>query len=283
MGEIIKSKNLSKTVLAKKLGVSRSSLYYQHKRPAIDVEVKTQIEAVLTSHPAYGHKRIAMELKLNRKRILRVMKKFGIKPYKRRVKKPWKKDDLGKPETGYTNLIKEIDPMDLKQNEVWVSDFTYLKYKDRFLYLATIMDLWDREIVGINLSRFHNKELILGAFEDALGKFNKPEILHSDQGSEYDSEKYLGLVEKLGIKVSMSAKSSPWQNGYQESFYSNFKLELGDINRFETVGELIEEIYRQVAYYNNKRMHSKLKMSPVQFRQKSLAKMKDTVSKELGT
>lgn len=283
MGNIIKSKNLSKTALAKKLGISRSSLYYLHKRPIIDAEVKTQIESVLTNHPAYGHKRIAMELRLNRKRILRVMKKFGIKPYRRRAKKPWKKDDLGKPEAGYANLIKEINPKDLKQNEVWVSDFTYLKYKDRFLYLATIMDLWDREIVGVNLSRFHNKELILGAFEDAINKFDKPEILHSDQGTEYDSEKYLNLVEKLGIKVSMSAKGSPWQNGYQESFYSNFKLELGDINRFETVGELIEEIYRQIAYYNNKRMHSKLKMSPVQFRQKLLAKMKDMVSKELGT
>ena len=283
MGNVIKRKNLSKTALAEKLGISRSSLYYRHKRPIIDAEVKTQIESVLTSHPAYGHKRIAIELKLNHKRILRVMKKFGIKPYKRRVRKPWKKDDLGKPETGYANLIKEINPKDLKQNEVRVSDFTYLKYKDRFLYLATIMDLWDREIVGVNISRFHNKELILGAFEDALDKTDKPEILHSDQGSEYDSEKYLGLVEKLGIKVSMSAKGSPWQNGYQESFYSNFKLELGQTNRFETVGELIEEVYKQISYYNNRRMHSKLKMSPVQFRQKSLAKMKDTLSKELGT
>ncbi|MCX6706164.1 MAG: IS3 family transposase [Candidatus Woesebacteria bacterium] len=283
MGNVIKRKSLSKTALAEKLGISRSSLYYQHKRPVIDAEVKTQIESVLTNHPAYGHKRIAMELKLNHKRILRVMKKFGIKPYKRRAKKPWKKDDLGKPETGYANLIKEINPQDLKQNAVWVSDFTYLKYKDRFLYLATIMDLWDREIIGVNISRFHNKELILGAFEDGISKFAKPEILHSDQGSEYDSEKYLGLVEKLGIKVSMSAKGSPWQNGYQESFYSNFKLELGQTDRFETVGELIEEVYKQISYYNNRRMHSKLKMSPVQFRQKLLAKMKDTVSKELGT
>ena len=278
MGEIIKSKNLSKTALAEKLGISRSSLYYRHKRPIIDAEVKTQIESVLTNHPAYGHKRIAMELRLNHKRILRVMKKFGIKPYKRRPKKPGRKDDLGKPEAEYTNLIKEIDPKNLEQNEVWVSDFTYLRYKDRFLYLATIMDLWNREIVGVNISRFHNKELILGAFEDAINKFDKPKILHSDQGTEYDSGKYLGIVEKMGIKISMSAKASPWQNGYQESFYSNFKLELGDTGRFEAVGELIEEIYGQMAYYNNQRMHSKLKMSPVQFRQKSLAKMKDTLS-----
>lgn len=278
---VTKGKNLTKSEIAKELGISRSSLYYQHKKPSEDLEVKTQIESVLTNHPAYGHKRIAIELRLNKKRILRVMKKFNIKPYKRRAKKPWKKDDLGKSETGYPNLTKEIDLKDLIQNQVWVSDFTYLKYKGRFLYLATIMDLWNREIVGVNISRFHSKELVLGAFEDALSKFDKPKILHSDQGTEYDSKTYLSLVEKLGIKISMSDKGSPWQNGHQESFYSNFKLELGQINRFETVGELIEEIYKQLAYYNNKRMHSKLKMSPVQFRlkQKSLTEMKDILSK----
>ena len=79
------AKPQTKTDLAKKLGVSRSSLYYKHKRPALDEEVKRQIEAVLVNHPAYGHKRIALELKLNKKRILRVMKKYGIKPYRRRV------------------------------------------------------------------------------------------------------------------------------------------------------------------------------------------------------
>lgn len=283
MKSINRQRNLTKADVAKELGISRSSLYYRHKKPIEDMEVKTQIESVLTDHPAYGHKRIAIELKLNRKRILRVMKKFNIKPYKRRTKKPWKKDDLGRPEAGYPNLIKEINPFDLKQGEVWVSDFTYIKYKDRFIYLTTIMDLFDREIVGVNISRFHNKELVLGAFEDAISKFGKPRILHSDQGTEYDSETYLGLVEKFGIEISMSAKGSPWQNGYQESFYSNFKLELGQINRFETVGELIEEIYKQMAYYNNQRMHSKLKMSPVQYRQKHQAETKESLSKKLGT
>lgn len=280
MKSVVKTKQLTKTEIAKNLGVSRSSLYYRHRKPVEDLDVKSQIESVLTQHPAYGHKRIAPELKLNKKRILRVMKKFGIKPYKRRAKKPNKPEDLGKPDTGYKNLIKGINPEELSQNEVWVSDFTYIKYKNRFLYLATVMDVWDREIVGINISRFHNKELVLGAFEKALNKFGKPKILHSDQGSEYDSKDYLKLVEALGIQVSMSAKGSPWQNGFQEAFYSNYKLELGDTNRFETVGELIEEIYKQMAYYNNQRMHTKLnKMSPVQYRKK----MKECVSKKLGT
>lgn len=109
-------KRLTKTELAKKIGVSRSSLYYRHKRPVIDEEVKTQIESVLTNHPAYGHKRIAMKLKLNKKRILRVMKKFAIKPYRRRVKKFRKKGDEGKPEVKYGNLVKDIMPV--KPNQI---------------------------------------------------------------------------------------------------------------------------------------------------------------------
>lgn len=85
---------INKTQLAKKLGVSRGMMYYHHIRPEIDEEIKSQIESVLASHSAYGHKRIAIELKLNKKRILRVMKKFNIKPYRRRAKKQIKKDDL---------------------------------------------------------------------------------------------------------------------------------------------------------------------------------------------
>lgn len=282
MKSMDKTSNLTKSEVAKELGISRSSLYYKHKKPVEDMDVKSQIESVLTNHPAYGHKRIAWELKLNHKRILRVMKKFNIKPYRRRGKKPFKKDDLGKSETGYPNLIYKINLVDIEIGQIWVSDFTYIKFKGRFIYLATIMDLKSREIVGINISRFHNKELVLGAFENAMSKFKRPNILHSDQGTEYDSENYLGLVEKLGIKVSMSAKGNPWQNGYQESFYSNFKLELGQVNRFETVGELIEEIYKQLAYYNNKRMHTKLKMSPVQYKQKIQAEMKEQLSKKRG-
>jgi len=277
-------KQLTKSEVCKELGISRSSLYYKHKKPVEDLEVKAQIEAVLTNNPAYGHKRIAWQLRLNHKRILRVMKKFNIKPYIRRAKKPFKKDDENKPDTEYKNLIKDVVLKDIDFGQIWVSDFTYIKYKQRFLYLATIMELKSREIIGVNISRFHNKELVLGAFEEAITKFKRPDILHSDQGTEYDSEKYLKLVEKLGIKISMSTKGSPWQNGYQESFYSNYKLELGQVTRFETVGELIAEIYRKLSYYNNSRMHTKLnRMSPREYKQKNQTEMKELLSKKRGT
>ena len=182
----VESKGLTKTELAKRLGVSRSSLYYEHKRPKIDEEIKRQIEAVMVENPAYGHKRIALELKLNKKRILRVMKKFGIKPYRRR-KKPRKKGDENKPEAKFKNLIKKFCP--IVPGLVWVSDFTYIRFKERFIYLATLIDLFTREVVGWNVTRFHNQELVLGALEHALSnpKRGIPVYLHSDQGSEYIS------------------------------------------------------------------------------------------------
>lgn len=256
---------LTKKELATELGVSVSSLYYKHKRPLIDLEVKNQIEAVLVEHPAYGHKRIALTLKLNKKRILRVMKKYGIKPYRRRAKKRIKKNDLNKPETIYTNLLFEEQAN--RPNKIWVSDFTYIKYKEKFIYLATVMDLFTREIVGINISRFHKKELVMGALQNALENYPVPEIIHSDQGSEYDSKAYTDLATGFGIKISMSNKGSPWENGYQESFYSHFKLEGGDLSRFEEIGELLEHLYTQIWYYNNARIHTSLKMTPKEKRE----------------
>ena len=141
--------SINKKALAIRLGISRSSLYYQPKRPAIDEEVKCQIESVLADHPAYGHKRLALALKMNRKRILRVMKKFAIKPYRRRAKKLVKKTDLGKPSAIYLNLLKEdrTKLLTRQPNSIWVTDFTFLRFHQRFIYLATIMDLATREIV----------------------------------------------------------------------------------------------------------------------------------------
>lgn len=96
----MKSPHENKTKLARKLGISRTMLYYEYKQPVIDEAVKAKILKVLNRHPAYGHKRIALDLNLNRKRVLRVRKKFGIKPYKRRVKKPRKIED-GRENTKY--------------------------------------------------------------------------------------------------------------------------------------------------------------------------------------
>jgi transposase InsO family protein len=264
---INKKQRENKTELAKKLGVSRSSLYYHAKRDEQDEEMKKQINIVLGIHPSYGHKRIAMEFGLNNKRIRRVMKKFGIKPYRRRARLPRKKEDEGKVETQWKNEIKGFCP--IRPNIVWVSDFTYLSFQGRFIYLATIMDLFTREIIGWNISVKHDTKLVLTALQHAIERTGVlPVYLHSDQGSEYDAKTYADFVLKNGIILSMSKKHSPWENAFQESFYSQFKVDLGFVSRFETVEELIEEIYQTIYYYNNQRFHTSLKMAPIAFKQK---------------
>lgn len=266
------SKNkLTKTDLAKSLGISRSSLYYRRKGPARDLIIKRKISAVLATYPSYGHRRIAIELRLNKKRIRRVMKKFNIKPYRRRPKRPVKQNDLGQSAVIYQNEIKGL-VID-KPNLVWASDFTYLSFKGKFLYLATIIDLFTREIVGWSVSWQHDAELILEALDMALFTTKKtPCYHHSDQGSEYRSIIYINRLKKNQIIISMSAKGHPWENGFQESFYSQFKLDLGDPNRFATSGELIEEIYLTIHKYNTKRIHTRLKSSPQTFRNQYLLK-----------
>lgn len=272
-------KRESKTQLAKKLGVSRSSLYYKAKRDSLDEEMKKQILIVLGINPSYGHKRIACEFGLNNKRIRRVMKKYGIKPYRRRAKNPRKKDDEGKETAKWKNEIINFCPV--KANIVWASDFTYIKFQGAFIYLATIIDIYTREIIGWNISVRHDAKLVLGAIIHAIQKTGKdPIYLHSDQGSEYDSKAYEDYVLGKGIIISMSHKSSPWENAFQESFYSQFKVDLGLIQRFETLEELIEEIYQTIYYYNNERIHGSLKMAPVIFKQKyenRLEKLRITV------
>lgn len=258
---------VNKSELARRLEVSRSMFYYTHKRPAVDEEIKRQIESVMLTHKAYGHKRIALDLKLNKKRILRVMKKFGIKPYRRRLKRFIKVKDLGKLIAKFKNEIERFCP--IAPNVVWVTDFTYIRHQNKFIYLAVIMDLFTREIVGINISRYHNSQLVLVAFIYALNKTGKtPKYIHSDQGSEYDSKEFVDFVLSKKIVISMSRKSSPWENGHQESFFSTLKLELGYLDRFNEIGELIENIYSTIYYYNNRRIHSKLKTTPVNFRRR---------------
>jgi len=273
------STKLTKKELATKLGVSVSSLYYQSKREDIDQEVKSQIESVLADNPAYGHKRIALALKLNKKRILRVMKKYNIRPYRRRRTKLIKRKDLDKPKTKYDNLIEKLVANNqegvTKPHLIWVADFTYLKWHNQFIYLATVMDVYSRVIIGFNITRFHNQELVLGALENALTYFPRPEYIHSDQGSEYESQLYTGFCGQLGIKISHSRKSSPWENSYQESFYSHFKVDLADLNRFTDLAELVENINMSIYYYNHKRIHTILKSTP-------MARLQ-SYYKELGT
>jgi putative transposase len=263
-----KGKKVNKTKLAKNLGVCRQSLYYKPKLPGKDLELKQQIEEVLAEHKAYGHKRIAIHLGVNRKRILRVMKLFNLSPA-RKPRIPVKIDDLKQEKSKNLNLFKDFNLN--SPSQIWASDFTYLPYfNNKFIYLATIIDCFTKEITGWSLSSKHNSTLIENALIDALSKRKKSEILHSDQGSEYKSDNFTKVLKSNKIKQSMSKKRSPWQNAMQKSFYGKFKLELGHPKCYETLGELAEAVSHQIYYYNNKRIHTAIKCPPVIFYQRCL-------------
>lgn len=141
----------------------------------------------------------------------------------------------------------------------------------RFIYLTIIKDLVTKEVIAFNLSDKHDTDLVLKTLKEALLKTDKPPLIfHSGRGSEYLSEKCTALLTRMVIQISVSDPGSPWQNGWSESFFSSFKTESGDFNRFESLGELVEYIYDYLNYYNNDRIQLKLKMSPVQFKQKVL-------------
>ncbi len=161
----------------------------------------------------------------------------------------------------YTNLIKGFVPV--KIHQLWCSDLSYIKFQGRFWYLATIEDIFSRQIVGAAVGKYHNSELVLTTVKQAISNTkHSPDIFHSDQGTEFMAKLCTDYLESLNTQISVSDKASPWQNGYQESFFGKFKDECGDLNRFETIGELIEAIYQQIYYYNNQRIHTALKMPP---------------------
>jgi putative transposase len=251
---------ITKTALAKELNISLASLYYKPRQFNKDWQLKILLEQSLSKYPSYGHKRLAILLKINKKRILRVMKLFGIKPYRRRGKK-YKKTKING--SVFDNLLLTNIPS--YPNHIWASDFTHFSFHGKTVYLATIIDILTREVVGFSVMTNHSVQLIINALLMAITNNQRPEIIHSDQGSEYKSETYTSLIKSLGINLSMSHVASPWENGYQESFYNQFKVDLGDPNRFEALGELIAEICQMIYIYNTIRIHSKLRMSPKQY------------------
>lgn len=251
----------SKRSLARQLGVSRSSLYYVPKRPAKDWALKVAMEQVLSEHPSYGYRRLALALCVNEKRARRVMRLFGIRPYRRRCKR-WRKP-MEKPEFVVPNLLLSIEPQ--CPHHIWVTDFTHIDWKSKRLFLATMMDLFTRTVTGFSVLTNHSVHLVIGALFSAVHKHPSPEILHSDRGSEYTGKDIRIIADCLGIRQSMSRAGCPWENGYQESFYSQFKVDLGDPNRFSSLGELVYEIYRLIHVYNTSRIHTALKMPPDTF------------------
>ena len=260
----------NRTVIAKSFRVARSTLYVKPKQPEKDKLLLQEVLSVLEDHPHYGHRRIALALQRNGKPILRIMKKYGLKPKKRKVRFRKRKDEKNLP-TGIPNRMKQLCP--IQPNAVWVGDFTFLIFYGTYIYLTTVIDLYTREVIGTSIGLHHSAELVIAALEDAKQKRKQlPQIFHSDQGSEYASRECRLWLLINRILPSHSYKAHPWENGHQESFFGRFKQELENIHRFNSLEELMEGIYRQIHYYNTKRIHSRLKMTPQNFYLKAMTR-----------
>lgn len=243
--------------------ISRSWIYYKKKQIIKDLRRKTQVNLVNILNPYYWHRRIALDLSISKTTALRIMNMFEIyaKTKKRKFVKSW---DRKLPHMWVENKKKQLEIK--KVNQVWSQDFTHLYYKWIEFYLATVIDEFNKEVIWYSIWLHHEKSLILEALNMAVRiRKTTPEYAHSDQWSEYRSYEYFEALSRYKISASMSKKSSPWENWAQESFYWKFKFELWNLNRFNTFAEAIEAVILQIHYYNNFRIHTKLKMSPVQF------------------
>ena len=169
----------------------------------------------------------------------------------------------------------------------WVQDFTYLWVDRQYHYLAVVLDLKTRRVLGWKLGLRHTSNLTYTALLDALSRHHVPAILHSDQGSEYLSYKHQELCQRLEITLSCSTKSSPWQNGFMERFFGTIKDELPPLNQLKSTEHLLEAIALTIHYYNHKRRHSALgNISPAAYAASlmpttSLRKRRDSVLRKV--
>lgn len=260
--ELVSSANI-KSVIAEAVGISRKNIYYQRKQPEKDKALLVQINEVHAANPAYGQYRVALHLKINHKRTERVMRLNHIKAPRHKKKFFCTVSTYNH---NYVNLIHEITPSEFTPNLIWVCDVSYFKHQGQFWFLATIEDLATRKILASQVGKHHNSALIIATIKQAILLTGcTPTYFHTDQGTEFMARDTTDYLELHNVKVSVSAKASPWQNGYKESFFGHFKDEFGDIERFDTPGQLIEEIYSQIRYYNYDRIHRSLKMSPMDY------------------
>lgn len=264
-----------KTVSAQALNISRKNIYRPRRLPPKDEKLKKEIIAAHRQHPAYGQRRMALHLGINHKRAQRVMAKFCLRPPRRRVKRYL---TISTPHHTYQNQLASLLPI-TRTNQVWGSDLTHLSYRGASWYLATIEDIATRQLMGWQLSKRHDSQLVLATLQQAFQTSSAPTVFHSDQGTEFMAQRCTDYLEQRGVTVSVSDTASPWQNGYLESFFGRFKAEFGDPNRFDSIGTFIEAIYHHIHYYNQHRIHTALKMPPAVYAQKLVS---DSCLQEMG-
>lgn len=213
-------------VACRVLGCARSSYYHRSEEAVGEEALKAAIRRVAAEWPTYGSRRITAQLrregwKVNRKRVRRLMHEMGIKGRVRRRKQRTTRSDHPFPR--YPNLVEGL--IVVRPEQVWVSDITYIRLGEGFVYLAVIMDVFTRCVRGWHLGRALDHSLTLTALERALAHHPSPEIHHSDQGVQYAATAYTERLIQAGVKISMADVGQAWQNGYAERLLRTIKEE----------------------------------------------------------
>jgi len=245
------------------------STYYYRPVQADESELEAAIEEIAGQFPIYGTRRITNQLwrppyrlTVNRKRVRRIMaKKELLRPVKRRKRRT---TDSQHPYPRYPNLVKGLEIT--HPDQVWVSDITYIRLNQEYVYLAIIMDVFTRSIRGWCLRRSVDQELTLMALRAAL-ETHSPEIHHSDQGVQYAAYAYTDLLKIHGIQISMAAVGKAEENGYAERFMRTIKEEEVDLSEYFDFGDAHQQIGHFIDdVYNTKRIHSSLGyLTPVEY------------------
>ena len=242
---------------AELLELNRQSLYYKPAQPsASEVGVKHRIDEIYTESPFYGSRRITACLRreglvINRKQVQHHMREMGIEGI------------APKPNSSFANKQDQVFPYLLKglmieePNQVWGIDITYIRLLGGWMYLVAILDWHSRYVVSWELDQSMEMEFVLRAVKQAFSKA-KPEIFNSDQGSQFTSQAYRGLLEEAEVRISMDGKGRCFDNIFTERLWRTVKYEDVYIKSYTTPRETRLGIESYFEFYNNKRLHQSL-------------------------
>ena len=263
------------------LGVSRSGFHaWLNRSPSArsrsDEELGGKVKAsFVASDRTYGARRVWRDLlaggaDCGLHRIERLMRLQGLRarPRRRRVPKDSGDRQLG---TVPANLLDRQFAAE-RPNQKWIADFTYLWTAEGWLYVAAVIDLFSRRVVGWSMSAAMTAQLVTDALLMAVWRRGKPDALlhHSDQGSQYTSEQFQRLMADHGIACSMSRSGNVWDNAAMESFFSSLKTERTTTKIYRTRDEARADVFDYIErFYNTTRRHSTIGyLSPVEFERK---------------
>jgi len=238
------------------LGIWRSNVYYEPLQNKEESILANEIRDMWLDIPAYGYRRITAELhrrgyNINHKHVLRLMRDMHIQAL------------YPKPKTSIRNTKHKVYPYLLrdlpiiKPNHVWSTDITYIKMPQGFVYLTSLIDIYSRFIIGWRLSNTLDETFCEEALNSAF-QYGKPEILNTDQGSQFTSEAWTSCLIKNNIKISMDGKGRWADNIIIERFWRTLKHEHILLHAFESAKEIKESIKKFIMVYNYKRLHQSL-------------------------